>query len=78
METHPHMKWGELVTRGYMLLDVTADRVQCSWWHVDDVEDEAAGAETGVAAWSVSSGIKSLTEDNAPFPPKDSAPDLAP
>jgi alkaline phosphatase D len=78
METHPHMKWGELVTHGYMLLDITSERVQCSWWLVDDIENEAAGAETGVAAWSITSGSKNLNEDNSPLPPKESAPDLAP
>jgi alkaline phosphatase D len=78
MDTHPHMKWGELVSHGYMLLDVTAERFQCSWWFVDDVENEAAGAETPAAAWRVDTGSSVLIEDSSPAPPIDNPPELAP
>jgi alkaline phosphatase D len=78
METNPHMKWGELVSHGYMLLDITAERMQCSWWFVDDVENEAAGAEAVAAAWRVDAGTTTLIEDSSAAPPLDDAPPLAP
>ena len=78
METHPHMKWGELVSHGYMLLDVTPERMQCSWWFVDNIEDEGAGAETFAAAWRVDAGTRTLVMDGSAAPPIEPAPELAP
>jgi alkaline phosphatase D len=34
---NPHFKYIDLNRRGYMLLDITDDRVQCEWWHLDTV-----------------------------------------
>lgn len=78
MALHPHMRWGELISRGYMLLDVTPQRLQCSWWFVGDVADQAAGGEAVGSVWSVASGSNRLTEDDAPAGPAEDAPALAP
>lgn len=78
MATHPHMKWGELVSHGYMLLDVTPERIQCSWWLVDDIENPDAGAETFAAAWRVNAGARTLVMDNSPAPPIEAPPAPAP
>lgn len=78
METHPHMRWGELVSHGYMLLDITPARIQCSWWFVDSVESETSGVESFASAWRVDAGSAVLTEDLSPAPPIDGAPELAP
>jgi alkaline phosphatase D len=33
--THPHIKFTELMRRGYLLVDVTHERVQAEWYHVE-------------------------------------------
>jgi alkaline phosphatase D len=78
MQTHPHLKWGNLVDHGYVLLDVTPERLQASWWLVADVTIPEGGAESVAAAWSIADGSVHLTEDAAPAPPRDNPPPLAP
>lgn len=34
---NPHFKYIDLNKRGYMLLDVTHERVACEWWHLETV-----------------------------------------
>jgi alkaline phosphatase D len=41
--THPHLKYMELVRHGYVLLDVTRERVQAEWYHVSSVRERGAG-----------------------------------
>ena len=78
LETHPHLRWGNLVERGYVVLDVTTDRLQASWWQVADVSVTSGGNETFAAAWSVNDGTVALVEDIEPAAPRDDAPALAP
>ena len=33
----PHVRWCELDSNGYVVLDVTADAVTAEWWHLDTV-----------------------------------------
>ena len=35
---NPAMKYVELASRGYMLLDITRERIQAEWWYVDNIE----------------------------------------
>jgi alkaline phosphatase D len=46
---NPHFKYIQLDKRGYMLLDVTHQRVVCEWWHVDRVDQPDAGQSLAVA-----------------------------
>jgi alkaline phosphatase D len=78
METHPHLKWGNLVDHGYVLLDVTPERLQASWWIVADVESPSGGAEAFVQAWAVEDGVVHLVADAAPADPPTDAPLPAP
>lgn len=78
MQTHPHLKWGNLVDHGYMLLDVTPERLQCSWWLVADVTSTTGGAESLAATWSVAAGSHQLVQDDGAAPPRDDAPAPAP
>ena len=52
---NPHIAWVDTATHGYVLLDVTAERIEGQWWHVDRVgkrtEDERLAA-----TWSVRRG----------------------
>ncbi len=38
---NPHMKYVEVVSRGYVLLDIDATRIQGAWYHVDTVEERS-------------------------------------
>ena len=35
---NPAMKYVELASRGYMLLDITRERIQAEWWYIDNIE----------------------------------------
>lgn len=78
MVTHPHLKWGNLVDHGYVVLDVTPERLQASWWIVADVESQAGGAETFVQAWSVNDGVVHLLADPTAADPVPDPPAPAP
>lgn len=40
---NPHMKLVELVRRGYVVLDIDAERVQAAWYHVDTITTRVEG-----------------------------------
>lgn len=63
---NPHLSWVDPQQRGYMVLDITRERVQAAWFHIDDVTDPEAGNETFAAAYSVSLDTPGLREDDAP------------
>jgi alkaline phosphatase D len=47
-----HVAWVETAAHGYLLLDVTANRVEGQWWHVDRV-GRRTEVEHLAATWSV-------------------------
>ena len=49
---NPHVAWVETAGHGYLLLDVTAERIEGQWWHVDGV-GRRTGEERLAATWSV-------------------------
>ena len=62
----PHIKYAELTLRGYLVVDVTRDRVQCTWVHLDRVDDASGANQVDTASWSVAAGTTKLMEDAAP------------
>ena len=46
---NPHFKYIDFNKRGYMLLDVTHQRVVCEWWHLNTVSAPDAGQSLAVA-----------------------------
>lgn len=46
---NPHMKYINLDQRGYLLLDVTPERVSSEWWYVDTVEARSGGQSFAIA-----------------------------
>jgi alkaline phosphatase D len=75
--THPHVKYVNLDRHGYALLDVTPERVQAEWYHIDTVDQRRAD-EVLAATLQVSSGANHLVPAlEASTPPSD-APPLAP
>jgi alkaline phosphatase D len=45
--THPHVKYVDLFRRGYLLMDVTAERAQAEWYHVRTITERTADEELG-------------------------------
>ncbi len=73
----PHMKYVDLTHRGFGLLDITPDRVQCAWHHLDDVI-RAEARTRFAAAFSVANGRPHLTRDETPVAPRTDTAALAP
>jgi alkaline phosphatase D len=77
-DNNPTLQWAELANRGYLVLDVTPERVQGAWFHYEDVidPDPTAFPEFFQAAWATDYGTGYLVEDSAPADPIADAPDL--
>jgi alkaline phosphatase D len=52
---NPQVAWVDTAGHGYLLLDVTAERVEGQWWHVERVGKPTDG-ERLAATWSVVRG----------------------
>jgi alkaline phosphatase D len=63
---NPHIKWADLERRGYAVLDVTRERVQSAWFHLDRVDLPEGAKETFARAFAVRSGETLLREESAP------------
>jgi alkaline phosphatase D len=74
---NPHMKYVELASRGYVLLDITSARMQAEWWYVDDIQSRN-DAERFATAWQVRAGENHLVAADAASSPKAEAPLPAP
>jgi alkaline phosphatase D len=75
--THPHIKYVELFHRGYALLDITKERVQCEWYHLATIKERQA-EEALAKTLQVLSGTNHLVAAPTPSVPRRDAPALAP
>ncbi len=73
---NPHFKYINLHKRGYMLLDVTRQRVVGEFWHVDTVASRS-NLQTFAAAFEVQAGTNRLVA-SAQTTPRANPPLLAP
>lgn len=73
---NPHFKYINLVRRGYLLLDVTPERVVGEWWYVDTVASRTNLESFGVA-FEVRQGSNRLVP-SAQTSSRADAPPLAP
>ena len=48
--SNPHVRWVDLDRHGFLLIEVTPERVRGEWWFVESVRRPARGVELG-AAW---------------------------
>ncbi len=62
---NPHIKYYDLARKGYVILDVTADRLQGEWHYVPTVDVPADTDEFG-AAWYCNDGERHLNESTSP------------
>jgi alkaline phosphatase D len=75
--THPHIKYTELTRRGYVLLDVTPERVQGEWYHLASITEPNA-AESFAAGFSMAAGSARLVPVLQPSAAVANAPAFAP
>lgn len=59
VECLPHWHWVDLDSHGYVVVDVTPERVSAEWWHLDTVLEPSADEELA-AAFSVRRGSRRL------------------
>jgi alkaline phosphatase D len=75
---NPHIKYFDTSRRGYILLDVTPERVQSAWHLFEDITMPGSAESAFAAAWSVADGTAHLTEDASAAAARSDAPPLAP
>lgn len=74
---NPHVKFVDLERRGYIVLDITPERCQAEWYHMENVEVQETD-ELFVAALATYDGENRLTDVGEPSTPPSDAPDPAP
>lgn len=77
---NPHLRWFDTVNKGYIVLDVTPERIQSDWFHIGGgpIGSPDPAGLTFAKAWRVDAGTPRLVEVDAPVDPKPDAPELAP
>ena len=61
----PHIHWCELDSHGYVVVDVTHERVQADWYFVDDIRAPAPGERLG-GSWLVREGVHRIEAAEGP------------
>lgn len=77
LRSERHIKWANLSQRGYTVLDITPERVQCAWFLFERVDTPRDLSESLAAVFSSRFGERRLRPD-AVAPPRADAPALAP
>lgn len=62
---NPHIKFVELSNRGYAVVDVTPERVQCDWYFVSTIR-RRGGDQSFAKGFTVAAGTNHLVETNVP------------
>ncbi|MDQ3643521.1 MAG: alkaline phosphatase D family protein [Actinomycetota bacterium] len=66
-----HLRMADLDHHGYVTVDVTEERIQGDWWHVDTIARREAGERWG-GGWFLDDGHLGLHRADAPSPPRPS------
>lgn len=72
-----HVKYADLSKRGYLLFDVTPQRVQGDWIYMSTVANRNFTSSTG-ASWCSVDGSNRITACNSPLAPRGTNPPIAP
>lgn len=72
-----HVKYADLAKRGYLLFDVTNQKVQGDWVYVNTITSRTYTATVG-ASWCDADGANHLTQCGSPLAPRGTNPGLAP
>jgi alkaline phosphatase D len=60
-----HLRMADLENHGYVTLDVSPERIQGDWWHVDSIRRRPAG-ERWAGGWTLSHGQHGLAPADSP------------
>jgi alkaline phosphatase D len=74
---NPHLRFSEFTRKGYVLLDVTNERLQAEWWYVVQFKAPNDATEMLGKAFTCQQSSALLVETTAPTPPKDAPPLIA-
>lgn len=74
---NPHMKWVNLDSRGYYILDVTKIKCQADWYFIDNI-DSRSYVESFATGWYVNEGESFLRQASVPTVRMMENPYLAP
>jgi alkaline phosphatase D len=77
--THPHIKYANQHEQGYVLIDLTHERLRAEWYHVSPVREPAALEHLGGAAVSLAGqNHLNVPTELEPEPGRAESPELAP
>ncbi|MDB4985016.1 MAG: alkaline phosphatase, partial [Myxococcaceae bacterium] len=68
---NPHLLYSEFTRKGYVLLDITADRLQAEWWYVKQYKTQGDASEELGRAFTCQSNAARLIATTTPTPKKD-------
>lgn len=75
--SNPHVKYLDLVKRGYTLLDITPQRTQADHVHVSDITAKPFTSQVD-ASWFVNNNERFLRQASGSVAPRSGMPELAP
>ncbi len=58
---NPHVRWVDLDSHGYVVVDVTPERLEAEWWFVETTQERTDGQHRA-AVWQVKAGEPKLVE----------------
>lgn len=73
----PAVEWADLTNHGYIIVDITKDKVQADWNFVNTIDQIDASAAVA-ASWFVNDGERTLNEASSPAPGLTNQAPLAP
>ena len=74
---NPHVKWYDVEKRGYLILDVTSEGAQSTWYLMEDAEQPQTAEMIG-ASFTVKAGEARVIQDDGPNPAPEDFPPPAP
>jgi alkaline phosphatase D len=66
VDDNPHVRWVELDSHGYILVDVSSDRIQGDWYFVDTLRRRSDN-ESRASGWMVVRDEHRLREATEPI-----------
>ena len=78
LDANPHLKVLDFESRGYVVMDLTPDRIQGDWFFIDDVTDLEGGAEMWAFGFACADMARHMVAADDMAPEMADAPELAP
>ena len=80
LSRNPHMRWVEVLKKGYLIIDIDAERLQGDYFHFTAAQvgsPDFTGSEYA-SSWMVETGVPHAVETAGPAPEIEDAAPLAP